>query len=332
MRVIIAGSRGFNDYDLLESVCLNRFTQLTNEGIWGLTGDMFVDIKGIEIVSGTAKGVDQLGEKFASKFGMKIVRFHPNWEANGKSAGYIRNHEMASYAKEDSGILIAFWDGKSRGTQHMISSATISELKIFIINYKEGTMEEKLEAFKEELKYIRNDAVREFTEEAIKLMPDYFFEVGASSTGKYHPEYAKGKGGLLRHTKVAVRVAIELSKLSWWGFTENDIDFCLSALILHDGWKHGKTQEKFARADHPAIARFAIEKSSVKNKQFISLEKFELIMDCIASHMGQWNTKWNSDIEILPKPQTKFQKFVHLADYIASRRLLEANLEFLPGR
>ena len=114
-KVIIAGGRDFNDYELL----LNTIWPL-------LKGD-----NNIEIVSGGASGADKLGEKFAESFGLPISRFLANWSMYGKSAGPMRNLEMAKYADE----LIAFWDGKSRGTKHMIDTATKSGLVVTVINY-----------------------------------------------------------------------------------------------------------------------------------------------------------------------------------------------------
>ena len=94
MKVIIAGGRTFNDYDLLCKFC-NKALSLQTE---------------IEIVSGTANGADKLGEKYANENGYSIKQFPADWDKYGKSAGYIRNEEMAKYAD----ALIAFWDGKSK--------------------------------------------------------------------------------------------------------------------------------------------------------------------------------------------------------------------------
>ena len=113
MKVIIAGSRNFNDYNLLKSSCDNLLTQFTN----------------IEIVSGTARGADKLGEKYAMEKGYDIKEFPANWNL-GKSAGYIRNDEMAKY----SDMLIAFWDGTSKGTKHMIDLANKRSLKVIVID------------------------------------------------------------------------------------------------------------------------------------------------------------------------------------------------------
>lgn len=97
MKVIIAGSRTIEDYTLiLESM----------SGV-GAT----------EIVSGCARGVDTLGEMWASNHFISIKQFPADWDTHGKSAGYIRNSEMADYAD----FLVALWDGESKGTDHMIN-------------------------------------------------------------------------------------------------------------------------------------------------------------------------------------------------------------------
>lgn len=115
MKVIIAGGREFNDYNKLRSYCDHL---LQNQVV-------------VEIVSGTARGADLLGEKYANERGYQITRFPANWDEYGKSAGYIRNEEMAKYGD----ALIAFWDGKSRGTEHMIKLAKQYNLKVKICRY-----------------------------------------------------------------------------------------------------------------------------------------------------------------------------------------------------
>ena len=115
MKVIIAGGRDFNDYELLKKET-----------------DMFLkdELWTAEIVSGGAKGADKLGEQYARYRGLALTQFHADW-SNGKQAGPIRNAEMADYAD----ALIAFWDGKSRGTANMIQNAKNKGLIIKIVNY-----------------------------------------------------------------------------------------------------------------------------------------------------------------------------------------------------
>ena len=92
----------------------------------------------------------------------------------------------------------------------------------------------KAEVFEYELSFIKNLQIKEFTIKALEILPDYFFEVAASSSGKYHPSYALGKGGLVRHTKAAVRIAIELFRCETvTGHFSDDVkDVIISALIL----------------------------------------------------------------------------------------------------
>ena len=136
VRVVIAGSRSFNDYKYLEAKCHKVFYSLSKEHNI-LSGHILEDIPNMEIVSGNAKGADILGEMFASRYNIRVKRFYPNWDLYGKRAGYLRNKEMAEYATSDNshGILIAFWDGKSKGTQHMINLAKENNLIVFVINY-----------------------------------------------------------------------------------------------------------------------------------------------------------------------------------------------------
>lgn len=132
MRVIIAGSRDFNDYALLEKECNRIFSKLAHLGYFSLWVQESQD--SIEIVSGTARGADQLGERFAEQYGISVKRFPANWNLYGKRAGYLRNEEMALYAKEDNGVLIAFWNG-SKGTKHMIDLANKHGLRVFVVNF-----------------------------------------------------------------------------------------------------------------------------------------------------------------------------------------------------
>lgn len=177
----------------------------------------------------------------------------------------------------------------------------------------------KKDNFTRELMFITNQEIRNITEELIEQLPDYFFNVPASSTGKYHPNYALGEGGLLRHTKAAVHIANELFSLEMFKPLLDQKDFIIAALILHDGLKHGRTLGVYAVAEHPVLASDFI-KETCKNKEIGGK-----IADLVLTHMGQWNTEWNSVKEIMPKPSTKAQNFVHLCDYLASRKCLEFN-------
>ena len=97
-KIIVAGSRTFNNFPLLKEVLDKRVNEIK------------------EVVSGRAKGADTFGETWALKNNIPIKPFAAQWEKFGAAAGYVRNHDMGDYADE----LIAFWDGNSSGTKDMI--------------------------------------------------------------------------------------------------------------------------------------------------------------------------------------------------------------------
>ena len=116
-RVIIAGSRSFNDYELLREQCLSILQEKMRT-------------HRVIIVSGHARGADSLGERFANEFRLPFELHPAKWRLLGKAAGMVRNAEMAKC----SDALIAFWDGESRGTRHMISFARKRGLEVSVIN------------------------------------------------------------------------------------------------------------------------------------------------------------------------------------------------------
>lgn len=118
IKVIIAGSRTFNNQD----VVVHYFM------------DHNIPRKDVEIISGSARGADRLGEQLANQYGLKLTIFPADWDKYGKPAGMIRNKEMAKYAVKDSekGILFAFWDGKSHGTKGMIDIAQKCNMEVII--------------------------------------------------------------------------------------------------------------------------------------------------------------------------------------------------------
>jgi len=118
-RIIIAGSRDFNNYSLLTSA---MYGLLKMEMISGIE---------VEIVSGTTKGADQLGEAFAKEHNYPIKQFPADWNTHGKKAGYLRNKQMAEYAD----ILVAFWNGESKGTKSMIELAEKNGLTVEIVRF-----------------------------------------------------------------------------------------------------------------------------------------------------------------------------------------------------
>ena len=184
----------------------------------------------------------------------------------------------------------------------------------------------KKDKFIKELNYIKDESIKNDAAILIENLPDYFFEIAASSTGKYHPRYALGKGGLLRHTKAACRIAIELFRDSCIGdkYTSTEKDLMILALILHDGIKLGFEKDKYTKFDHPLLACEFIE--SYIDDINLSDEQIDFVCDCIKTHMGPWTTDYDGN-EILEKPRNKYQNFVHMCDYLASRKFLEIEFD-----
>ena len=180
----------------------------------------------------------------------------------------------------------------------------------------------KLDVFKEELNYIDDEDIKDRLNKMTEYIPDYFFTTAASNTCKYHPSYALGDGGLVRHTKVAVRMAQELFGI--YKFPAKTKNLITMALLLHDSVKKGIEEEKYTRFDHPLVAVDFIKSHAKELK--ISKDEIEFVCDCIASHMGRFNTSEYSDV-ILPLPKTPEQKFVHMCDYLASRKVIDIHFD-----
>lgn len=184
---------------------------------------------------------------------------------------------------------------------------------------------EKIEYFNKEYSYIKDNKKREDVKYLVNKLPDYFFEIPASSTGKYHPSFASSENGLVKHTKVAVRIAKELLDNSGLNnFKDNEKDIIIMAIILHDGCKSGIVKENYTRFDHPLIVSHLIK----ENRSSLSLndEEMDLLIRVISSHMGIWNKDYNGN-EILPIPKDKYQRFVHMCDYLSSKKFLDVKFD-----
>lgn len=183
---------------------------------------------------------------------------------------------------------------------------------------------EKVDYFNKEYNYIKDNKKREDLKYLVSNLPDYFFEIPASSTGKYHPKFASTENGLVKHTKVAVRIAKELlDNPGLNNFKDNEKDIIIMALVLHDGFKSGVVKEKYTRFDHPLLAADFIRKQ--KDNISLNEEELDLITRVISSHMGIWNKDYNGN-EVLPIPKDKCERFVHMCDYLSSKKFI--NVEF----
>ena len=117
-KVVIAGSRGFSNYKLLKETCDKYLREKKKT-------------HNVIVVSGHARGADTLGEKYASDEDLDLEIYPADWKKYGKSAGFMRNEQMANIAD----AVIAFWNGESHGTKHMIDIANEKKLEIRVVNY-----------------------------------------------------------------------------------------------------------------------------------------------------------------------------------------------------
>lgn len=173
--------------------------------------------------------------------------------------------------------------------------------------------------FEEELNRIKNDDIRTIVRNYLEMdVPKYFWEVSASSTGKYHPSFDQGLEGLVRHTTMVVAVALEMSRLH--SFSENDTDIILAACIIHDTFKNGYIDNERTVFSHPDIAAAEFYKSASvyldTHDEVSDAAKFAIpkICQAVASHMGQWGRV---------KPMTIIDEFVAECDFIASRKFFD---------
>lgn len=111
-KIIVAGSRSFNDYSKMKEV----LSEIVSPNC--------------EIISGGARGADALAKKYALEYSIPYKEFPADWSTHSKSAGAIRNKQMADYGE----VLISFWDGESKGSKNMIEN--MKKLKKHIVIVK----------------------------------------------------------------------------------------------------------------------------------------------------------------------------------------------------
>lgn len=146
--------------------------------------------------------------------------------------------------------------------------------------------------------------------------PKYFYEIGASSTGKYHPQFAQGEGGLVRHTKAVVMFAKELLEMNSYKYMRDEYkDYVILACLVHDTCKYGMTElDTKAYPDHERNAAELVARAWV---DIFKEDPPALLTMAIKAHMGQWCCHSED------KPFTNIDRCVHLADYMASRSFID---------
>lgn len=194
----------------------------------------------------------------------------------------------------------------------------------------------KIEIFKNELETFKCEDIKKFAEALINDSPGYFFHVAASSTGRYHPKYALGDRGLVRHTKAVVRFYNHIMSLEQYNsqFTEREIDLGRIAALIHDIQKSGTEEEYKNKSEttdkvytvfnHPLLAAKYV---MYYKEKYLSEDELKFIALAVGTNMGQFNTNKHEPDIILPKPKSEMQKIIHLADYLASRKDIDISFK-----
>lgn len=148
-------------------------------------------------------------------------------------------------------------------------------------------------------------------------VPAYFWRIGASSSGRFHPKFSQGLGGLVRHTKAAMRVLEDLLRMSTWGFMPDFYkDYARVALLCHDTAKYGVMQDP-DKNEYVNHGRKAAKNVSIAWEDFFNAPAPALLSMAIVSHMGQWVEDRDD------RPFTPIDRVVHMADYVASRNYID---------
>lgn len=171
----------------------------------------------------------------------------------------------------------------------------------------------------ESVKLIPNNKIRNAVKDFLDTkVPDYFWMVQASSTGKNHPKFSSQIGGLVRHTVVAANYAVNLynSKVVYSlfkPFSREDLSFALAAILLHDTFKFGYEDNGHTVYSHGSIAADEFYSFATKETT-IEKQDIEIICNAISSHMGRWGRN---------QPDDNVSKFVSLCDYLSAQKEME---------
>lgn len=176
----------------------------------------------------------------------------------------------------------------------------------------------RLAFFEKELNLIKNENVKNLTLKVLIEAPQWFFTKPASSSGNFHPEYTRGEGGLMMHTKAVVYLLKEMFRSQMYDIDEYHQDLLLLSAIAHDTKKFGNLEYGGRTIkEHPELAATYVEDIN-KAYNFLDVDSIDYIKRCITSHMGIWGNT---------KPETIDEQLLHLADLLASRKEVTIKIE-----
>ena len=187
-----------------------------------------------------------------------------------------------------------------------------------MVNYRDDGLKE-VEPY---VKMIVDENIRKFLREAFRIAPAYFWEIPASSSGKYHPKWAVQKRGLFWHSIFAMYLTSEFS--TTFGLTPLERDIAIAASGLHDTVKYGIDYDLRYYEMHSYMPRTFFSNKEHDLSNIVGKEIYHAIMSAIESHMGTVHDGcWNP---VRKKPNNRVEMVVHLADYVASRKQVNFSL------
>lgn len=179
---------------------------------------------------------------------------------------------------------------------------------------------ERLSLFANELNDIQDNNLRQFAVQLLVNAPEYFFTVPASSSGKYHPYFAREVGGLVKHTRCVIFYA-ECNAESF-NFDSHIKDLAIIAALAHDIKKQGNGNTGSHTVwEHPELAHNYVLEMQKAHSHLISIEDATIIANAILCHMGKWqhDAQFTRGKKPFPLPTTLFDYAIQSADYMASR-------------
>lgn len=178
------------------------------------------------------------------------------------------------------------------------------------------------------ISHVENVDMKKLAIDIIKDLPDYWYIVPASSSGKYHPLYVCDEHGLFYHSYAVAMFAIWTMGLEQYKnkFSSLERDAIIIAAFTHDGLKKDDPEQKHTVFNHPIL--IADRYKEYKDKyEGVPNDIIDFMADIVSSHMGEWNTNKKQPDIVLPKPITESQQLLHMFDYFASRKECEIHVE-----
>ena len=185
--------------------------------------------------------------------------------------------------------------------------------------------------FIDEVNKIKDELLHETAMELVDEIPHYFWSIPASSSGKYHPKCDLGEGGLVRHSIMVATCADDLVTSEMFvRECQVNRDIARFTALFHDSFKSGAILEDGTYSEHTVFSHPRIASDFIRAKltsKGVDALKIEMICGAIYTHMGKWcvdvyGEKNGNPEKALSKPRTDFEKMIHIADYMASRKYI----------